>query len=248
MKKKAITLAIVTVGMVAFYFIRRHSPIEKTTSTHQVASRSKRENSEQYQISPQIEHSTHTQINDPTPRQRKDAASSNDLEQSKRTQFFEQVSPILQERLLNEGFTQHEVDQTSKELAHEFSKNEGIIKYSEAAFRAAKTLNLSEEKKDQLNIAVLKSIAQSVEITFDRWHQCTKYRVTYMPTCVQDIALELSQSIASLISGPSLLGDERVEVLELSKKSISDAVNNCGISREEADRALRIVLSDCPEK
>jgi hypothetical protein len=250
MKKKAITLTLLTiVGMIVFYFSRPSaSHVEKPKVSYSEGSESpSAENTEEAKFSPQITKPIAAPLNDQMPAEYGDTKNSNNNDQNNRAQFFEQISPILQERLLGEGFTQHEADQTSKELAVEFGKGEEVIRYSEAAYRAAKILNLSEEKKDQLNIAVLKSIAAVVDIPFDRWNQCMNYRTKSMSPCVQDIAQELSRSVAAAISGQSLLGEERGIVAELSKKAINDAINRCKIPVEDANRALRIVLSDCPK-
>ncbi len=246
MNKKVITLilAAATFGVILFYAIL-HSPIpEVKRLTRPPVESTVIEHKDNAQDSSRIASTSSTPIKEPAPNQIQDVEKQNH-HQTVRAQFLEQIESNLQIHLLNEGFTQHEVDQTSKELAIEFGKNEDVIKYSEAVYRAAKALNFSEEKKQQLNIAVLKSIAQSVDIPFDRWNQCLNYRVRSMSPCVQEIAQELSRSVAAATSGQSLLGEYRSVNEAISKKAMADAVKKCGITVDEADRALRVVLSDC---
>jgi HD-GYP domain-containing protein (c-di-GMP phosphodiesterase class II) len=157
----------------------------------------------------------------------------------------ERLEPILQEGLSGEGFSQYEIDITAKEVIYEYKKLDGTINFSKAVNRAAEALNFDDERRNKLSIAVLKSAAQSVEITFDQWNQCLNYRVKTMSQCVQDIAQDLSRSVAA-VTGQSLLGEERSKILNLSKQAMADAVKQCEITAEEADRVLRVVLSDCP--
>lgn len=247
MKKKAIVIALVTIlAMIAFFTVQRSPKSTQKEALDLPAELEVRRIEPEASTLPiQTPHTSQTSTKNITPEYNQEVETPT-IDQAKRTQFLEQIAPVLQERLSSEGFTQHEIDQISKELAIEFSKSNGPIMYSEAAYRAAKVLNFSEDKKDQLNIAVLKSIAQSVEIPFDRWNQCLNYRVKSMPQCVQEIAQDLSRSVAAAISGQSLVGEERAIVVDLSKKAMLDAVNRCGISMDESTRALRIVLSDCP--
>ncbi|HEY9656865.1 MAG TPA: hypothetical protein V6C65_00270 [Allocoleopsis sp.] len=247
MRKKAIiSILLIIFAMIAFYtLLRSPTSPEKEASNLPIEPEFTKIEPMSSNLSIQIPNTSQKPVPD-LAEENAEELKEKTYDQMKRAQFLEQIAPILQERLSNEGFTQHEIDQTSKELAIEFSKNNGPIMYSEAAYRAAKFLNFSEDKKDQLNIAVLKSIAQSVDIPFDRWNQCLNYRVKSMPQCVQEIAQDLSRSVAATTSGQSLVGEERGIVVDLSKKAMTDAVNRCGISMDQATRAFRIVLSDCP--
>ncbi|MDQ3230535.1 MAG: hypothetical protein M3Q07_01850 [Pseudobdellovibrionaceae bacterium] len=239
MNKKVITLILAAAifGVIIFYSIL-HSPIsevKRLTRPLVESTVSNIEHKDSAQHSSRIPSTSSTSIKEPAPNQSQDVEKQNH-DQTARAQFLEQIEPILQIRLLNEGFTQHEVDQTAKELAIEFGKNEDVIKYSEATYRAAKTLNFSEEKKDRLNIAVLKSIAQSVDIPFDRWNQCLNYRVRSMSPCVQEIAQELSSSVAAETSGQSLLGEQRSVSVELGPQNLVGTRN--GYIAQDFARAL----------
>lgn len=253
MKKKAISLILAAVLIsVAFYFtISSHSVNQFVDSFVELqpanpASAEIVDSPDAPQAAAPLVFPTQSQVKSSMPDHKEDEETQTPVQENSRVLLLERLEPILQEQLAGEGFSQSEIDLTTKEVVSEYTKSEGVINFSDAVNRTAKALNFDDDRRSKLNIAVLKSAAQSVEITFDQWNQCLNHRIKTMPQCVQDIAQDLSRNIAAATSGQSLLGEVRSKSVELSKKSMADAVKKCGITKDDADRALRVVLSDCP--
>jgi len=247
MNKKIIgpILAIVSLKAIVFYSLVPRHAIPPADSHVESQPFSPDHANNLSHFSP-IESPAYASTRDSTPNQNQDQEKPSSNENAWRSKLIERLEPVLQERLLSEGYSQYEIDATAKELVDEFNKHEGTIKYSEAVNRAAKVLNLDDEKKSRLNILVLKTIGQSVEITFEQWDQCLNDRVKNMSQCTQDIAQDLSRRVAAVTTGQPMTNEEWSMSMDLSRKAMADAVNRCGITADEADRALRVVLSDCP--
>jgi hypothetical protein len=256
MKKKVIllTFVVIALGLITFYFISSSRPLEQAAEPSESSKEELSvataypDNGEKPDTVAEgkVPLTPSTQVQGKSPVQNQGGEQQIPKQDTWRIKLVERLEPILQERLSSEGFNQYEIDIAAKEVISEYEDFDGTINFADAVNRTARTLNFNDEKKSKLNLAVLKSAAQSMEMTFEQWNQCLSYRVRTMPQCVQDIAQDLSRAVAAATSGQSLLGEELSANVELSKKAMSDAVAKCGISADEADRALRIVLSDCP--
>jgi hypothetical protein len=254
MNRKAITTILATaLALIVFYFIFASHPVDQSADSS--VEMQPTDPTYKGSVNKPDDTQTANSLESPTERPVRDFRAEQNQDEEKfppsnhnagRTKLVERLEPALQERLSSEGFSQYEIDITKKEVVDEYIKVEGTINFTDAVNRAAKALNLDDDRRSNLNVAVLQSAAESVEITFDQWKRCLSYRVKAMPQCVQDIAQELSRSVAAATSGQSLLGEEGLIGVELSKKAMDDAMKKCGITADEADRALRIVLSDCP--
>src|SRR5689334_940635 len=76
-------------------------------------------------------HRTRFISSSPIPERTQGEATPDPAQPEWRSKWVDRLASKLQERLLDEGFSQHEIDITATEVAAEFNKHEDTIKYSE---------------------------------------------------------------------------------------------------------------------
>lgn len=156
------------------------------------------------------------------------------------------LEPLVQSELSKIGFTQDEIDQTLKALIDEYLDGDDTISLSDVVDKIAKDLKLDSAKKNEMNAALLRAVADNSRITFDQWNQCLTFRTAKSSDCLKDAAQELSRTVASGLQGSDWSKDEFSLAYAVVDRFTEEAAGKCREDPETIHTALKLTLGECP--
>ncbi|HET9237371.1 MAG TPA: hypothetical protein VFO10_08980 [Oligoflexus sp.] len=107
-------------------------------------------------------------------------------------------------------------------------------------------MKLDSSRHQELNIATINVHRESLPITFNQWNQCLTYRTAKSSECLQDLAQDLSRTVAAGLSGPDWSKEELSLTSPLVDRFVDDGAVKCAEPKEKVRIALQLNLLQCP--
>ncbi|MDQ3230534.1 MAG: hypothetical protein M3Q07_01845 [Pseudobdellovibrionaceae bacterium] len=234
-----------------FYFDAKDEPAtgrppmtQKSSPNSEIASKPKSVETDPVKASDQL--SSGSQQQPEAPGEEDTVNNLADFKRARATTVANQLSTDLDEILFAKGFTQAEIDVTTKYIGDAFLNARESVELSTAIDATAAALKLDSARKEALTSGVFSAVTKSTgKYTYSEYQTCVNLRTAEASDCVKDLAQELAQKVAAK-SEADVLNAQAIYSLEPEGKAAAKkAVELCGENSEKAEAYFKVNLAGC---